>query len=153
MGTWGCTGNPVRAGFSHMRCSGAVVPLPVYVLQDEHSFLYRHKAQTCNTGSFTFLSWRVVVSYSELHLWFSKPPLPQPGHLDTAVILAFNIPDFPPSVDMWWARYFQGRKGKSGNDAGDKSGYCTPNPQRAFDTSLKLVCSLSSLRVYSPWVN
>lgn len=28
-----------------MSRSGAAVPLPVYVLQDEHSFLYRHKAQ------------------------------------------------------------------------------------------------------------
>lgn len=41
-----------------------------------------------------------AVSYPGLLLWFSKPPLPQSGHLDTAVILDFHILDFLPSVDM-----------------------------------------------------
>lgn len=46
-----------------------------------------------------------------------------------------------------WAHYFQGRKGKSGNDAVDKSEYYTPNSHWAFAGSV--TCSLSSLRFYT----
>lgn len=74
-----------------MRHSGAAVPLPVCELQEEHSFLNRHRGQTNK-------------QHRELHgpeleaacvLPRTACPLPQP-----AVILDFHILDLLLSVDM-----------------------------------------------------
>lgn len=52
----------------------------------------------------------MVVSYPKLLLWSSKPPLLHAGHLDSTVILAFNIPDFLPSVDVCMGSLFSRKK-------------------------------------------
>lgn len=56
----------------------------------------------------------MVVSYPKVFLWFSKPPLPHPSHLDSTVILDFNIPDFLPSVDVCTGSLLSRKKGEVG---------------------------------------
>lgn len=156
MGTWGPMARPLRTGFIHMRHAGAVVSLPIYLppLQDEHSFLYRRNWCTCNMRSFKLLSWRVVVSYPELLLWFSKPALPHPGHSDlTVILISISLTFFLLSMCIW-AHYFQGRKRKSGHDAVDKSEYYTPSPQWASASSAEDYLLLTFTKVlHSPQVN
>lgn len=56
----------------------------------------------------------MVASYLKLLLWFSKPSLLHPCHLDSTVILDFDTPDFLPSVDVCMGLLFSRRKGEVG---------------------------------------